>query len=187
MFLKSASKSSFFQKIPSFKRFVISFSCHRITDCNLKKNLFVDFSFAVALPSSLSPAWWGLFRILVNASATWTNVSPRDVVAVDVDLGFLCLLSMKGGTSGGCSSSWWIPLSWKKKHKSFIKLAWKQQQQQQQQKKQTIKQEILSLPSLYCFSRTLIVSPDDVRSYTPPKCLVSSIFMGFMYSSLFNF
>ena len=70
-----------------------------------------------------------------------------------------------------------------KKHKSFIKLAWKQQQQQ---KKQTIKQEILSLPSLYCFSRTLIVSPEDVRSYTPPKCLVSSIFMGFMYSPLIN-
>ena len=76
---------------------------------------FCRFSFAVALPSSLSPAWWGWLRTLVNASGSWTNVSPHDVVALDVDLGFLCLLLMTGGNSGGCSLSWWIPLFWKKK------------------------------------------------------------------------
>ena len=64
------------------------------------------------------------------------------------------------------------------KHKNFNKFA----EKRQKKKKQTIKQEISIL--LFFFMYFRCQSFQEVRSYTPPKCLVSSIFMGFMYSPL---
>ena len=44
------------------------------------------------------------------------------------------------------------------------------------------------MKSLYCFFMYFrCQSFQEVHSYTPPRCLVSSIFMGFMYSPLINF
>ena len=49
------------------------------------------------------------------------------------------------------------------------------------------KKEILSMPSLYCFFPYIRCHfSQEVCSYTPPKCLVSAIFMGLIYLSLIN-